>query len=45
MAVVSDAVLARAAADVVPILPRMIGFDTTIAGHDDEPRDELAAVG
>ena len=41
-ALITDAVLARAEAEVVPILQRMVGFDTTIAEHDDPARDETA---
>lgn len=36
--VIPDAVLERAAAGVVPLLQQMVGFDTTIVEHDDEPR-------
>src|SRR5690348_13336425 len=38
----TDAVFARAEADVVPILREMVGFNTTIAEHDDAPRDDAA---
>ena len=36
----SDAVLARAEAEVVPLLQQMVALDTTIAEHDDPPRDD-----
>jgi acetylornithine deacetylase len=37
---ISDRVLARAEAEVAPLLQQMVGFDTTIAEHDDEARDD-----
>ena len=42
MPVISDAVLARAEAEVVPLLQQMVACDTTIAEHDDPPRQERA---
>jgi acetylornithine deacetylase len=38
--VISDAVLARAEAEVVPLLQQMVALDTTIADHDDPPRQD-----
>ena len=40
--VIPDAVLDRAAAGVVPLLQQMVGFDTTIAEHDDPARSDRA---
>jgi acetylornithine deacetylase len=40
--VIPDAVLDRAAAGVVPLLQQMVGFDTTIAEHDDPARSDGA---
>jgi acetylornithine deacetylase len=39
---VPDQVLDRAAAAVVPLLQRLVEFDTTIAEHDDPARDDRA---
>ena len=38
--VISDAVLARAEAEVVPLLQQMVALDTTIGEHDDPPKEE-----
>jgi acetylornithine deacetylase len=38
--VISDAVLARAEAEVVPLLKAMVSLDTTIAEHDDPAKQE-----
>ena len=39
-ALITDAVLARALAEVVPLLQQMVALDTTIAEHDDPPKQE-----
>lgn len=38
----SDAVLARAEAEVVPLLRELVGFNTTISEHTDPARDDTA---